>query len=421
MFNEFRRCYPQGSLISELVEIHGESYIVRMLAQVEGITLLSAFGSGKTIEIAEDQARDRLLNFLNLKSIIPVEKEQISKIINLSSDEIIIETIENQEKDISTTTKVTKSKKSKKVKDEVTPDNKPVETIELVLENEVITQENNPIETIELGLKNEVITEETKPVETSKLGLEIPENKLDFEQILTLTEKEMKRIGWTADQGQKYLIETYGKRSRQLLKDDELLEFLRYLESLPSPANFNNSVVNSPINTTEKSEEIKTDQLEFGQILTLTEQEMKRIGWTADQGQKYLIETYGKRSRQLLKDDELLEFLRYLENLPSPSHNEANSQENNVNLMENITENKPQVEQGEMLNLQLEFSQNTTTQPVDFSDINAKIKVEIKRLGWAKEQQREYLLSQYDKTSLQLLSDSQLMEFLQYLEQLPNP
>ena len=49
------------------------------------------------------------------------------------------------------------------------------------------------------------------------------------------SDEELKRLGWTSEQGRNYLLETYGKRSRQLLSDGELLEFLRYLEKQPSP------------------------------------------------------------------------------------------------------------------------------------------------------------------------------------------
>ncbi|NCQ41686.1 MAG: hypothetical protein GW795_07305, partial [Cyanobacteria bacterium] len=45
------------------------------------------------------------------------------------------------------------------------------------------------------------------------------------------TSIEMKRLGWTQDQGKKYLLETYGKKSRHLLSDNELIEFLNYLKT----------------------------------------------------------------------------------------------------------------------------------------------------------------------------------------------
>lgn len=46
---------------------------------------------------------------------------------------------------------------------------------------------------------------------------------------------EMKRLGWSTEQGREYLKRTYGKRSRQELDDAELLDFLRYLEAQPLP------------------------------------------------------------------------------------------------------------------------------------------------------------------------------------------
>jgi hypothetical protein len=46
---------------------------------------------------------------------------------------------------------------------------------------------------------------------------------------------EMKRLGWSMEQGREYLKRTYGKRSRQELDDAELLDFLHYLEKQLSP------------------------------------------------------------------------------------------------------------------------------------------------------------------------------------------
>jgi hypothetical protein len=46
---------------------------------------------------------------------------------------------------------------------------------------------------------------------------------------------EMKRLGWSTEQGREYLKRTYGKRSRQELDDAELLDFLHHLETQPSP------------------------------------------------------------------------------------------------------------------------------------------------------------------------------------------
>jgi hypothetical protein len=58
---------------------------------------------------------------------------------------------------------------------------------------------------------------------------------VDFSDIIARTNVELKRLGWTNHQGRDYLLQTYGKRSRQLLTDAELLDFLHHLESEPAP------------------------------------------------------------------------------------------------------------------------------------------------------------------------------------------
>ncbi len=45
----------------------------------------------------------------------------------------------------------------------------------------------------------------------------------------------MEQLGWDKDYGRKFLNRTYGKTSRHLLTDEELLGFLNYLKSLYSP------------------------------------------------------------------------------------------------------------------------------------------------------------------------------------------
>jgi hypothetical protein len=59
--------------------------------------------------------------------------------------------------------------------------------------------------------------------------------------------------------------------------------------------------------------------------------------------------------------------------------------------------------------------------PVDLSEIIAHTDVELKRLGWTNAQGRRYLEQTYGKRSRQHLSDTELMEFLDYLKTQPVP
>lgn len=59
---------------------------------------------------------------------------------------------------------------------------------------------------------------------------------------------------------------------------------------------------------------------------------------------------------------------------------------------------------------------NTSTHPVDLSDVIAQTDVELTRLGWTSAQGRQYLEKNYGKISRTQLTDEELMSFLLYLE-----
>jgi hypothetical protein len=67
---------------------------------------------------------------------------------------------------------------------------------------------------------------------TTVLGEGSPTDDSDLMMKTTL---EINRLDWTAQQGRSYLEATYQKRSRQQLTREELLDFLQYLESQPTP------------------------------------------------------------------------------------------------------------------------------------------------------------------------------------------
>jgi hypothetical protein len=62
-----------------------------------------------------------------------------------------------------------------------------------------------------------------------------PVPPVDLSDIIAQTDVELQRLGWDVNQGREFLEKTYGKRSRHDLTDDELLEFLLYLETQSPP------------------------------------------------------------------------------------------------------------------------------------------------------------------------------------------
>lgn len=61
----------------------------------------------------------------------------------------------------------------------------------------------------------------------------------NFEKLIIQTDAQMKRLGWTEIQGRQFLEETYGVRSRLQLTEDELDNFLLYLQLTDSPTKDN--------------------------------------------------------------------------------------------------------------------------------------------------------------------------------------
>ncbi|WP_442937662.1 hypothetical protein [Nostoc sp.] len=57
----------------------------------------------------------------------------------------------------------------------------------------------------------------------------------NFDNLISKTDVEMQRLGWTTEQGREHLMKYYGVRSRLLLTEDELDNFLLYLQLTDSP------------------------------------------------------------------------------------------------------------------------------------------------------------------------------------------
>ncbi len=278
MLAKFRRRYPQGSLVSELVKIDRGTYIVKAIVQIDGVVLATALAGADTVENAEDAAQERAIanlfldsplssNSSNSKTLSKADDSQLvsptkakpvdeplvqqkfpneAKIVNFSKpqSEISSQGLVPPE---TTHTPVTVDYNSVSPTDAMTdkslgepPKTQPkveVEQIENPVQSAPIssnlfgdTYTAEIPEEVSLSDKSVVATTpETDVITTSEM------EAMDFNEIKQKTDIEIKRLSWTKDQGKEFLMSHYGKRSRLHLTDEQLLEFLRYLEQLPSP------------------------------------------------------------------------------------------------------------------------------------------------------------------------------------------
>lgn len=261
------------ALISELVSIDHGKYIVKVTVTQEDRVLGSALAAADTVETAEDKARQRAIDVVEW-----CQKEETETYSQQKK-----ETPKIVQKEPITTKKTAEIPKPEIPKPQPTPPPiieelptpppppPPSQESVIVEQNEDLWEEyNNNTDEIQ---ENPPIINNPPPLEEKNdLPLQIDDIPL---------------------------FESDDQNSPDEITNDNLIQF-------PSANDEESSI--EPTLPLEYSE-----TLDFSQIIDQTAIEMKRLGWTQEQGKKYLLETYGKKSRHLLSDHELIEFLNYLQ------------------------------------------------------------------------------------------------------------
>jgi len=239
---KFRHRYPQGSLVSELIEIDRGIYIVKALVEIDNIVLATALAGAATVEAAEDAARERAISALFLdERQQSVSAPAVTSQPNLglvSSPPAPTQTKVSEPENVNFSKPQSEAKPDRPLT-AVTVPLKPVAAVQL----EAPETPHSNFESAN-SLFGDTFNAETPPLEPiaeanndspteSNLASEL--EAMDFNEIKQKTDIEIKRLSWTKEQGKEFLMSRYGKRSRLHLTDEQLLEFLRYLETLPNP------------------------------------------------------------------------------------------------------------------------------------------------------------------------------------------
>lgn len=286
MFNEFRVRYPKGGLISELLTIDRGKYFVRVLVEVEGVTLATGLAAADTVELAEDQARGRALAVLGILPTTATEdKETRSAAADLPmaftptpqpqrrfSQESLRQERQSplfpEAPKVDTAPLFFSEPKPPEISSDALPiswepnaipfadeslpaeempsvgDVSKLETPAPILPNpDFEPQPSSFLNNSEAMPESQLYPPPLTPVpnypplesQANMAGIEPTDEPLDISNIIARTNIEMKRLGWTKMQGRDYLERTYNKKMRAELTDQELLEFLHYLESQQTP------------------------------------------------------------------------------------------------------------------------------------------------------------------------------------------
>ena len=265
MFSQFFARYPAGGLISELLTIDHGKYVVRALVVVEGVTLSSGMAAAETVEVAEDRAKTRALNVLGIEvgTAQPAQTNSVSPQPAATSPlPAPLTTNFQSQKGFSpdplvpahsdTAFSTTSLPLTTPARPSVSPSSPAPASDEWLSDFNGNGEEQDvmPAPTPSFNLP-EVEPAATEPLlHTSQfhregIGKPMPaapetgsagvDKKKDLSNEIAKIKVELERLHWSPEQGKNHLTQTYGKSSSKLLTDEELLDFLHYLESLPAP------------------------------------------------------------------------------------------------------------------------------------------------------------------------------------------
>lgn len=281
MLAQFQSLYPQGSLITELVQIFQGKYIVRCSVQIENVTRATGMAGAETVEAAEDKARTRALMVLGISN----SPEQAVELVTQETSPVQLNPAVNtpkvklqethqptdssfidedfgssqwtapDEREISLPTLREQKLKNESVNTDVHKlDNGDIYSQDFYPNHPVIQNPNPGFNTpSENHSEHQLLsgnfasnvtpfTPRTYTSQADNVSHQTGVSKknyrnepVDLSDVIAKTDVELQRLGWTAEQGREHLIKTYGKRGRTLLTEEELYGFLKHLESQPDP------------------------------------------------------------------------------------------------------------------------------------------------------------------------------------------
>jgi hypothetical protein len=267
MLAQFQARYPTGSLISELLTIYQGKFVIRVSVQIEGVTRASGIAAAETPELAEDRARSRAIAVL-ASDLTPSRPEVVPK----SADVQLAEPVSKAVSSLEQTRQINQSDTATEWLNDLDYSSPSLEESELApavapeakgnrdrlpststysdAQEDIFdfgimsgTQAGSSVTSPEsFGNATPLIPNSYSPQESTvasgkKSAEPLPKvsEPIDLSDAIARTTVEMNRLQWSKQKGREYLVQTYGKRSRQELNDEEMLEFLHYLESQPSP------------------------------------------------------------------------------------------------------------------------------------------------------------------------------------------
>ena len=320
MLAQFQSLYPTGSLTTELLEIHHGKYIVRSSVQIESVIRATGMAAADTIEEAEDRSRARALMVLAMKDEQP-QTEVIQQEVT-TSPKPSLELVSNP----SLTT----------AKARVNEGTNSESTSKLTEVAETPASKTPPAESTEIP----EIASNAPPVKSAEAPEIVSNNQpTEFPEVTQTSEvSPIPEVFSVEDDSDIYQhdfdkplpLPTYDEPELDAPQENTDIDSENLPEEEPATTKATSASKSSNGRSTKKATKTsttkrkkKTEPIDLSDVIAKTDVEMERLGWTPHQGREYLIQTYGKRGRTLLTEEELLDFLQHLESIPTPELSEV--------------------------------------------------------------------------------------------------
>lgn len=244
---ELRRQYPEACLTTDLLIIHESLFVVKAYITVGERVLATGMAAAPLLEQAEDHACLRATQRLGLSSSLPESSVEDSTPVFANPAKADSAPLEVSRLTSEIPQRASEVPQRISTAPEPIFPNQTAEPQPLVEPHPPGGFPDESADRQEEGRKSPPAeqTSENFSVPTSPTGLLISAidtaQPVDFSDIIAQTDMELRRLGWSVVQGREFLEHTYGKRSRHDLTDEELLQFLLFLETQPSPVSGGNS------------------------------------------------------------------------------------------------------------------------------------------------------------------------------------
>ncbi len=230
MFAQFRAQYPQGRIQTEMLPKIDGLHAFRAIVSEGDAIMGTATAVDSDLEIAEDRAVKRALaiagvafdngfdhNYGNYAPMLASREPNVNSLPSANFTPLASLGSSHDSRPVTHTTQTIQAQPSPEYTNEYR-------------KSEYIPEDNlyYPPEAV----ASNPPTNQTTTIKST--APQIPPEPIDLSDLISKIDVEMERLGWTKPflEGRAYLTQTFCKKSRAELNNDELLQFLSHLKSL---------------------------------------------------------------------------------------------------------------------------------------------------------------------------------------------